>query len=64
MKIGARLFGLMLLPLSPVVAVWALYVFRKSEIPEDHSYLHNLRGLAAECWNLMKTGEFFGDEQA
>ena len=48
MKIGARLLGLMLLPLSPAVAAWALYVFRKSEIPEDHSYLHNLRGLAAE----------------
>ena len=63
MKIGARLFGLMLLTLSPAVAAWALYVFRKSEIPEDHSYLHNLRGLAAECWNLVKTGEFFEDEQ-
>ena len=64
MKIGVRLFGLMLLPLSPAVAAWALYVFRKSEIPEDHSYLRNLRGLAAECWNLVKTGEFLGDEQA
>ena len=64
MKIGVRLLGLMLLPLSPAVAAWALYVFRKSEIPEDHSYLRNLRELAAECWNLMKTGEFLGDEQA
>ena len=64
MKIGARLFGLMLLPLSPAVAAWALYVFRKSEIPEDHSYLRNLRELAAECWSLVKTGEFLGYEQA
>ena len=64
MKTGVRLLGLVLLPLSPAVAAWALYVFRKSGIPEDHSYLHNLRGLAAECWNLVKTGEFLGDEQA
>ena len=64
MKTGVRLLGLVLLPLSPAVAAWALYVFRKSEIPEDHSYLRNLRGLAAECWNLVKTGEFLGDEQA
>ena len=64
MKIGVRLLGLVLLPLSPAVAAWALYVFRKSEIPEDHSYLRNLRGLAAESWNLVKTGEFLGDEQA
>ena len=64
MKTGARLLGLVLLPLLPAVAAWALYVFRKSEIPEDHSYLRNLRELAAECWNLMKTGEFLGDEQA
>ena len=64
MKTGVRLLGLVLLPLSPALAAWALYVFRKSEIPEDHSYLRNLRGLAAECWSLVKTGEFFGDEQA
>ena len=62
MKIGVRLLGLVLLPLSPAVAAWALYVFRKSEIPEDHSYLRNLRELAAECWNLMTTGEFLGNE--
>lgn len=62
MKIGARLFGLVLLPLSPALAAWAIYVFRKSEVPEDHSYFHNLCGLATECWNLVKTGEFFGDE--
>ena len=61
MKIGVRLLGLVLLPLLPAVAAWALYVFRKSEIPEDHSYLRNLRGLAAECWNLVKTGEFLGE---
>ena len=61
MKTGVRLLGLVLLPLSPAVAAWALYVFRKSEIPEDHSYLHNLRELAAECWNLMTTGEFLGN---
>ena len=64
MKTGARLLGLVLLPLSPAVAAWALYVFRNSGIPEDHSYVHILRGLAEECWNLMTTGEFFGDEQA
>lgn len=64
MRIGVRLLGLVLLPLSPAVAAWALYVFRKSEIPEDHSYLRNLRELAAECWNIVRTGEFLGDEQA
>ena len=64
MKISVRLFGRMLLPLSPALAAWALYVFRKSEIPDDHSYLHNLRELAAEGWNLVKIGEVFGDEQA
>lgn len=63
MKTGARLFGLVLLALSPALAAWALYVFRKSEIPEDHSYLHNLREFAADCWNLVKTGEFLEDEQ-
>ena len=61
MKIGVRLLGLVLLPLSPAVAAWALYVFRESEIPEDHSYLHNLRELAAEGWNLVKTGDFLGN---
>ena len=64
MKIGVRLLGLTMLPLSPVVALWALYVFRSSKLPEDHSYFRVLRGLAAECWNLVKTGEFLGDEQA
>ena len=64
MKTGVRLLGLVLLPLSPALAAWALYVFRKSEIPEDHSYLRNLRELAAESWNLVKTGKFLGDEQA
>ena len=61
MKTCVRLLGLVLLPLLPAVAAWALYVFRKSEIPEDHSYLDNLRELAAECWNLVKTGEFLGE---
>ena len=61
MKIGVRLLGLVLLPLSPAVAAWALYVFRKSEIPEDHSYLHNLRGLVAESWRLTLTGDALGD---
>lgn len=62
MKIGVRLLGLTMLPLLPVVALWALYIFRKSEIPKDHSYLHNLRELAAECCNLIITGEIFGNE--
>ena len=62
MKTGVRLLGLVLLPLSPAVAAWALYVFRKSEIPEDHSYLHNLRGLVEECCSLIITGQFFGNE--
>ena len=62
MKTGVRLLGLTMLPLSPVAALWALYVFRKSEIPEDHSYLHILRGLVEECCSLITTGEFFGNE--
>lgn len=64
MKIGVRLLGLTMLPLSPVVALWALYVFRSSKLPEDHSYIHVLRELAAECWDLVKTGELLEDEQA
>ena len=64
MKAGARILGLTMLPLSPVAALWALYVFRGSKAPEDHSYSHVLRGLVEECWNLVTTGEFFGDEQA
>ena len=63
MKIGVRLLGITMLPLSPVVALWALYVFRNSKLPEDHSYIHVLRGLVEECWNLITTGEFFGNEQ-
>lgn len=62
MKIGARLLGFIMLPLSPVVALWALYVFRSSKLPEDHSYIHVLRGLVEECWNLITTEEFFGNE--
>lgn len=64
MKIGVRLLGLMTLTLSPALALWALYVFRNSKLPEDHSYFRVLRGLVGECWNLMTTGEFFGNEQA
>ena len=64
MKIGVRLLGLMVLTLSPALALWALYVFRNSERPEDHGYVRVLRGLAEECWNLMTTGELFGNEQA
>ena len=62
MKIGVRLLGLTMLPLSPAVALWAIYVFRSSKLPEDHSYIHVLRGLVEECWNLITTGEFFGNE--
>ena len=62
MKIGVRLLGLTMLPLSPVVALWALYVFRNSELPEDHSYFHVLRGLVKECCSLIIIGEFFGNE--
>ena len=62
MKIGVRLLGLTMLPLSPVVALWALYVFRNSKLPEDHSYIHVLCGLVEECWGLITTGEFFGNE--
>ena len=62
MKIGVRLLGLTMLPLSPVVALWALYVFRNSKLPEDHSYIHVLRGLMEECCSLIITGEFFGNE--
>lgn len=62
MKIDVRLLGLTMLPLSPVVALWALYVFRNSKILEDHSYFHVLRGLVKECWGLIMTGEFFGNE--
>ena len=62
MKIDVRLLGLIMLPLSPVVALWALYVFRSSKLPKDHSYFHVLRGLVEECWGLITTGEFFGNE--
>ena len=64
MKVGARLLGLMMLTLSPALALWALYVFRNSRLPEDHSYFRVLRGLAKECRDLMVAGELFGNEQA
>lgn len=57
-KLPTRALGLMLLPLTPALAVWALYVFRKSRNPEDHGYQHNLRLLAGECWHAMRTGDF------
>ena len=57
-KLKTRLLGLMLLPLTPALAAWALWVFRRSRNPEDHSYLHNLRAFAGECCHLMVTGDF------
>lgn len=57
-KLPTRILGLMLLPLTPALAVWALYVFRRSRNPEDHRYLHNLRLLAGECRHVMRTGDF------
>lgn len=57
-KLSTRVLGLMLLPLTPAAAVWALYVFRGSRNPEDHRYLYNLRLLAGECWHAMRTGDF------
>ena len=57
-KLPTRILGLMLLPLTPALAVWALYVFRRSRNPEDHRYLHNLRLLAGECRSMIKTGYF------
>ena len=64
MKTGVRLLGLMMLTLSPALALWALYVFRNSKLPEDRSYVRVLRRLAWECWNMTATGELFGNEQA
>ena len=57
-KLKTRLLGLALLPLTPALAAWALWVFRRSRKPEDHRYLHNLRLLAGECWHVTKTGCF------
>ena len=57
-KLPTRILGLMLLPLTPALAVWALYVFRKSRNPEDHRYLYNLRLLAEECRHVIETGCF------
>lgn len=56
-----RLLGLVLLPLTPAVAAWAVYAFRHSGRPEDRSYLGNLRELVAECWRLTSTGDALGD---
>lgn len=57
-KLPTRALGLMLLPLTPALAAWALWVFRRSRKPEDRSYLHNLRLLAGEGWHVVKTGCF------
>lgn len=57
-KLPMRIVGLMLLPLTPAFAAWALWVFRRSRNPEDHRYLHNLRLLAGECWHVARTGNF------
>lgn len=64
MKIGVRLLGLVMLTLSPALALWAVYVFRNSKLPEDCGYFRVLRGLAKECRGLMVAGELFGNEQA
>lgn len=56
-----RLLGLVLLPLTPALAAWALYIYRNSGRPEDRSYLGNLRELVAECWRLTLTGDALGD---
>ena len=58
-KLKTRLLGLALLPLTPALAAWALWVFRRSRNPEDHSYLHNLRAFAGECCHLIAAGDFF-----
>lgn len=58
-RLKTRLLGLALLPLTPAMAAWALYVFRRSRNPEDHRYLHNLRAFAEECCHLIVTGDFF-----
>ena len=60
-SICLRLLGLVLLPLTPALAAWALYAFRNSGRPEDRSYLGNLRELVAECWRLTLTGDALGD---
>lgn len=60
MSVLVRLLGLALLPLSPAMAAWALFVFRKSDVPEDHSYLCNLRELVAESWTMITKGNVFG----
>lgn len=57
-KLKTRLLGLALLPLTPALAAWALWVFRRSRNPDDHSYLHNLRLLAGECRHVIETGYF------
>ena len=57
-KLPTRVLGLMLLPLTPALAAWALWVFRRSRNPEDHRYLHNLRLLAGECRHVIETGCF------
>lgn len=57
MKLAMRLLGLVLLAFSPVLALYALWVFRRSRKPKDHSYFHNLRELARESWKLAVTGE-------
>lgn len=60
-NIGCRLIGLILLPLTPVVAAWALYALRNSDIPEDHSYLYNLQELVGCCFCLITTGNIYGE---
>lgn len=60
-NICLRLLGLVLLPLTPAVAAWAVYAFRHSVRPEDRSYFCNLRELVAECWRLTLTGDALGD---
>ena len=58
MKLKLRLLGLSLVVLDPVLAFWAMYVFRNSPDPSDHGYFTLAKGLFREAWTLVKTGEW------
>lgn len=57
-RIGVRLLGLVLAPLCPLLALWAVWVFRKSDHPYDRSYCFNLKALLRECARAVRKGEF------
>ncbi len=57
-KLGIRLLGVLTLFLDPLLALWALRLFRDSPDPSDRSYPGLLKNMLRESWDMVRTGEW------